>query len=31
MTLHNTQKSPLRNDFFYVYQKLGWDMTDIYK
>ena len=22
----HTHKSPLRNDFFFVYHKLGWDM-----
>ena len=26
MTLNNTHKSPLRNAFFFVYHKLGWDM-----
>ena len=26
MALYNTQKSPLRNTFFFVYHKLGWDM-----
>ena len=26
MTLYNTHKSPLRNVFFFVYHKLGWDI-----
>ena len=25
MTLYNTNKSPLRNAFFFVYHKLSWD------
>ena len=24
--MQHTHKSPLRNDFFFVYHKLGWDM-----
>ena len=26
MRLHNTNKSPVRNVFFFDYHKLGWDM-----
>ena len=26
MILYNTNKSPMRNIFFFVYHKLGWDM-----
>ena len=29
MTLYNTNKSPLRNAFFFVYHKLDWDMEEI--
>ena len=29
ITFNNTHKSPLRNFFFFVYHKLGWDMDGI--